>query len=108
MASNSEGQLIDQSDISASSEVSEVVILRSVERKSVKMVWSKNKLFPICNCGFGIWLNFDAVLRDSRDTLCGFAVFVAPLRPPRSTVFMSQLLCGNEVKQGHKVQTNKL
>ena len=38
--------------------------------------------FPIFNCGFGISLNFDAVLRDSRATMCGIVVFVPPLRPP--------------------------
>ena len=40
--------------------------------------------FLICNCAFGIWLNFDAVLRYSRATMCGIAVFVPPLRPPLS------------------------
>ena len=40
--------------------------------------------FTICNRGFGIWLNFDAVLRYSRATMCGIAVFVPPLRSPRS------------------------
>ena len=38
--------------------------------------------FPIGNCGFGIWLNCDAVLRYFCATMCGIAVFVAPLRPP--------------------------
>ena len=43
--------------------------------------WQR-QLFPICNCSFGIWLNFDAVLRYSRATMCVIAVFVPPLRPP--------------------------
>ena len=43
--------------------------------------------FPIGNCGFGIWLNCDAVLRYSRATMCGIAVFVPPLRPPQFTNF---------------------
>ena len=43
------------------------------------------QLFPICNCGFGIWVNCDAVLQYSRATMCGIAVFVPPLRPPLKT-----------------------
>ena len=38
--------------------------------------------FTICNCGFGIWVNFDAVLRFSFSTTCGIAVFGALTRPP--------------------------
>ena len=45
------------------------------------------KFFPFFKCGFGIWLNLDAVLRDSRATMCGIAVFVPPLRPPPAVRF---------------------
>ena len=56
--------------------------------KSVISVWKEDlyywqrQLFPICNSGFGIWINFDAVLRYSRTTMCGIAVFIPPLRRP--------------------------
>ena len=36
-----------------------------------------------CNCGFGILVNFDAVLRFFYVFLRGFAVFGPPLRPPQ-------------------------
>ena len=41
--------------------------------------------FLFCNCGFGIWVNCDAVLRYSCATMCGIAVFVPPLRPRLKT-----------------------
>ena len=60
--------------------------------RSIISIWKEDlyywqhQLFPICNCGFGIWLNFDAVLRYSRATMCGMVVFVPPLRPPPNHV----------------------
>lgn len=39
-------------------------------------------MFHICNCGFGILVNFDAVLRFLYAFLCSFAVFRQPLHPP--------------------------
>ena len=59
---------------------------RSIQFLFERRICSIDKVnfFPlICNCGFGIWLIFDAVLRYSRATMCGIAVFVPPLRPPR-------------------------
>ena len=64
--------------------------------KSIISIWKEDlkywqrQLFPICNCGFGIWLNFDAVLRYSRATMCGIAVFAPPLRPPPSNYKLAQ------------------
>ena len=51
MASDPEGQLSDQSDIPANSEVSEVVINCVVSKDNlIKMVWSKNyySSFSLC------------------------------------------------------------
>ena len=59
--------------------------------KSIISIWKEDlwhrqcQLFPICNCGFGIWVNCDAVLQYSRATMCGIMVFVPPLRPPLKT-----------------------
>ena len=47
-------------------------------------IWQR-QLFSISNCGFGIWVNCDAVLKYSRATMCSIAVFPPPpplLRPP--------------------------
>ena len=46
------------------------------------LVLRRATFFTICNCGFGIWVNFDAVLRFSFSTTCGIAVFGALTRPP--------------------------
>ena len=57
--------------------------------------WSwERHLLPICNCGFDIWVNFDALLRFSLSTTCGIAVFVPPLRPPPFTKRSSELKFG--------------
>ena len=61
----------------------------SVAISSPDFYYLQRQLFPICNCGFGIWLNFDAVLRYSRATMCGIAVFVPPLRPPPHQIVCS-------------------
>ena len=58
---------------------------RSIQFLFERRICSIDKVnfFPlICNCGFGIWLIFDAVLRYSRATMYGIAVSVPPLRPP--------------------------
>ena len=49
--------------------------------------------FTIFNRGFGIWQNFDAVLRYSRATMCGIAVFLPPLCPPPIALFHFFVYC---------------